>query len=212
VSKVKDQLLAHGKVVRGRIGVSVQDVNQALADSFGLKELKGALVSSVEKDSPAEKAGLNPGDVIVAVEGKPVESSGALSAQIADLTPGARAKIDIVRKGAAQQLEAQIGELKDAKLAKADSGSAGQGRLGLAVRPLDRDERREAGTDGLVVEQVSGPAERAGIQPGDIILSLNGNQVKSVEELRSLVAKAGKRVALLVQREDAKIFVPVDLG
>jgi len=212
VSKVKDQLLAHGKVVRGRIGVSVQDVNQALADSFGLKELRGALVSSVEKDGPAEKAGLNPGDVIVGIDGKGVDSSGELSARIADLKPGAHAKIDIMRKGTAKQLDAQIGELKDAKLAKADSGSAGQGRLGLAVRPLDRDERREAGTDGLVVEQVSGPAERAGIQPGDIILSLNGNQVKSVDELRSLVAKAGKRVALLVQREDAKIFVPVDLG
>ena len=212
VSKVKDQLLAHGKVTRGRIGVSVQDVNQALADSFGLKELKGALVSSVERGSPAEKAGLEPGDVIVGVDGKNVDGSGDLSSRIADLKPGARTRIDIVRKGAPKQLEAQIGELKDSKVAKADADAAGQGKLGLAVRPLDSNERREAGTDGLVVEQVGGPAERAGIQPGDIILSLNGNKVRSVEELRKLVSQAGKRVALLVQREDAKIFVPVDLG
>ena len=212
VNKVKDQLLAHGKVTRGRIGVAVQDVNQALADSFGLKELRGALVSSIEKGSPAEKAGLEPGDVIVAVDGKSVEGSGDLSSRISDIKPGNSAKIDIVRKGTPKTLTAQIGELKDTKVAKADAEQANRGKLGLAVRPLDRDERRDAGTDGLVVEQVGGPAERAGIQPGDIILSLNGNKVSTVEDLRKLVDKSGKRVALLVQREDAKIFVPVDLG
>ena len=212
VAKVKDQLLAHGKVVRGRIGVSVQDVNQALADSFGLKGLSGALVSSVEPGSPAEKAGLLPGDVITSVNGNAVEGSGDLSASIADIRPGNRARIELVRKGSPKTVEAQIGELQDAKIAKADTEKANQGRLGLAVRPLDRDEKKQVGTDGVVVEQVGGPAERAGIQPGDIILSLNGNKVNSVEDLRSLVSKAGKRVALLVQREDAKIFVPVDLG
>lgn len=210
--KVKDQLVAHGKVTRGRIGVAVQEVNQALADSFGLKEMRGALVSSVEKGSPAEKAGVEVGDVIVAVNGKAVEGSGDLSGNIADIKPGASAKLDVVRKGARKQLTAQVGELTDPKVAKADAAAASRGKLGVGVRPLDRDERREAGTDGLVVEQVGGPAARAGIQPGDIILSLNGNKVSSVEELRALVDKAGKRVALLVQREDAKIFVPVDLG
>jgi serine protease Do len=211
-SKVKDQLVAHGKVTRGRIGVAVQEVNQALADSFGLKDVRGALVSSVEKGSPAEKAGVEVGDVIVAVNGRPVEGSGDLSGNIADIRPGASAKLDVVRKGARKELTAQVGELTDPKVAKADAAAASRGKLGVGVRPLDRDERREAGTEGLVVEQVGGPAARAGIQPGDIILSLNGNKVSSVEELRALVDKAGKRVALLVQREDAKIFVPVDLG
>jgi len=210
--KVKDQLVAHGKVTRGRIGVAVQEVNQALADSFGLKDMHGALVSSVEKGSPAEKAGVEIGDVIVSIDGNSVDGSGDLSSRIADIRPGSSAKIDVVRKGARKQLTAQIGELTDTKVAKADAAEASRGKLGVGVRPLDRDERREAGTEGLVVEQVAGPAARAGIQPGDIILSLNGNKVSSVEELRSLVDKAGKRVALLVQREDAKIFVPVDLG
>jgi serine protease Do len=210
--KVKDQLVAHGKVTRGRIGVAVQEVNQALADSFGLKDMRGALVSSVEKGSPAEKAGVEVGDVIVSIDGNSVDGSGDLSSRIADIKPGSSAKIDVVHKGARKQLTAQIGELTDTKVAKADAAEASRGKLGVGVRPLDRDERREAGTEGLVVEQVAGPAARAGIQPGDIILSLNGNKVSSVEELRSLVDKAGKRVALLVQREDAKIFVPVDLG
>ncbi|MDB5804136.1 MAG: peptidase [Betaproteobacteria bacterium] len=212
VAKVQSQLLAHGKVVRGRIGVSVQDVNQALADSFGLKGMSGALVSSIEPGSPADKAGLLPGDVITAVNGGAVEGSGDLSARIADISPGSRARIDLVRKGAPKTIEAKIGELQDTKVAKADTEKADQGRLGLAVRPLDRDEKKQVGAEGLVVEQVAGPSERAGIQPGDIILSLNGNKVTTVDELRSLVNKAGKRVALLVQREDAKIFVPVDLG
>jgi serine protease Do len=213
VSKVKDQLLAHGKVVRGRIGVTVQDVNQALADSFGLKELQGALVSSVDKDGPASKAGLQPGDVIVSINGAPVEASGDLSGHIADLTPGSHAKIDIVRNGKPAKMEVQIGELKDTKTAAADGADISRGKLGLAVRPLDDQERRQVGSDGgLLVEQVAGPAARAGIQAGDVILSLNGNQVKTVEELRKLVSQAGKRVALLVQRDDAKIFVPVDLS
>ncbi|HEY4375376.1 MAG TPA: DegQ family serine endoprotease [Burkholderiales bacterium] len=210
--KVKDELVAHGKVVRGRIGVSVQDINQALADSFGLKGMSGALVSSVEPGSPADKAGLQPGDVITAVNGDRIDGSGDLSAHIADIRPGSSAKLDLVRKGTTKTVEAKVGELQDTKVAKADTDRANQGKLGIAVRPLDKDERQQAGTEGLVVEQVGGPAERAGIQPGDIILSLNGNKVSTVEELRNLVNKAGKRVALLVQREDAKIFVPVDLG
>ena len=211
--KVKDQLVAHGKVVRGRIGVTVQEVNQALADSFGLKQMQGALVSSLEKGGPAEKAGLLPGDVITRVNGNAIDSSGELSGRIAELKPGSRAKLEVVRKGAPTQLEVTIGELQEAKVAAADTGAQAQGKLGVGVRPLDPKESRQAGTDGgLLVEQVGGPAERAGIQPGDIILSLNGNKVKTPDELRKLLGQAGKRVALLVQRDDAQIFVPVDLG
>jgi serine protease Do len=213
VSKVKDQLLAHGKVTRGRIGVTVQEVNQALADSFGLKQLQGALVSSVDKDGPAAKAGLQAGDVILRVNGTAIDTSADLSGRIADLAPGSRAKIELMRKGSPTQVDVVIGELKDSKTASADSGDSGHGKLGLAVRPLDPQERKQLGGDGgLVVEQATGPAARAGIQPGDVILSINGNRVNSVEELRRYVGQAGKRVALLVQRDESKIFVPVDLG
>ena len=212
-TKVKDQLVAHGKVVRGRLGVSIQDVNQALAESFGLKQTKGALVSGVEKDGPAAAAGLQAGDVIVGINDKPIDVSADLPARVGDMQPGTRARLEVIRKGESRRIEVALGEMKDPKGAAAENAQAANGKLGLVVRQLDPDERRQAGlSGGLVVEQAAGPAARAGIRPGDVILSLNGNPVKSVEDLRSLAAKAGKHAALLVQREDAKIFVPVDLG
>jgi len=102
--------------------------------------------------------------------------------------------------------------MKDAKVASAATPGEAHGRLGLAVRPLTPEERQQVGARGLVVEGVSGPAARAGIQPGDVVLSVNGTPVQSVEQLRAQVEKSGKTVALLVQREDTKIFVPLDLS
>ena len=212
-AKVKDQLITHGKVTRGRIGVVIQEVNQGLADSFGLKKPQGALVSTVEKGGPAEKAGLEPGDVILRIDGREIDRSTDLPAQVSDMKPGTRARLEIVRKGASKTIDVTIGEMKEVKTASIESGDAAQGRLGLAVRPLDADEARQTGLrGGLVVENATGPAARAGIQAGDLILALNGTSVRSVEELRTLTERAGKRVALLVQRENAKIFVPVDLS
>jgi serine protease Do len=211
--RVQEQLVKHGKVTRGRLGVSIQEVNQALADSFGLKKLQGALVSSVEKGSPAERAGLEPGDVIVGFNGREINRSSDLPAQVAAVAPGTSAKLDVIRKGAPKTLTVSIGEMKDANVAQRDDAGPQQGRLGLAVRPLAKEEQREAGVSGgLLVEDASGPAAKSGIQPGDIVLSVNGTPVTSVEQLRSIAGKAGKHVALLVQREDAKIFVPIDLG
>ena len=212
-SKVTDQLVAHGKVTRGRMGVTIQNVNQALAESFGLSKPTGALVSSVEKGSPAEKAGIEPGDVIVKFDGKEVADSAQLPARVAEMKPGATAKLEIIRKGSTKELNVTVGELKDGKVAVAGGTQQEPGRLGVAVRPLNADEQREAGVkEGLVVENATGPAARAGIQPGDVILSVNGTSIRSVDQLRSLVSKAGKHVAILVQREEARIFVPVDLG
>ncbi len=212
-TKVQDQLVAHGKVIRGRIGVTIQNVNQALADSFGLGKPMGALVSSVEKGSPAEKAGIEPGDVIVKFDGKEVPDSAQLPARVAEMKPGATAKLEIIRKGSTKELNVTVGELKDGKVATAGGGQQEPGRLGVAVRPLNADEQRQSGVkEGLLVEDVSGPAARAGIQPGDVILSVNGTSIRSVDQLRSLMSKAGKHVAILVQREEARIFVPVDLG
>ncbi len=211
--KVQDQLVQYGKVTRGRIGVVIQGVNQALADSFGLKEPAGALVSQVEKGGPADKAGIQAGDIIAKVNGKPVKDSSELPAVIGDVKPGGSVRLEIVRKGTTQNIEVTVGAMKDAKVAAKSSGQAEQGKLGLAVRPLAPEEQKQAGVEGgLVVEEVAGPAARAGIQPGDVILSLNGTPVKDAEHLRELVSKSGKHVALLVQREEARIFVPVDLG
>ncbi|MGE5525788.1 MAG: DegQ family serine endoprotease [Rhodospirillaceae bacterium] len=211
--QVKDQLLKHGTVTRGQLGVTIQDVNQALADSFGLKQPGGALVSSVEKNSPAAKAGIEPGDVITRYGDTPITSSSQLPPLVAATTPGKHVTIEVVRKGSPRNLDVAVGELKTAKMASATTTDASQGKLGVAVRPLQGDEQRELGVkSGLVVEQVSGPAARAGLQPGDVILSLNGTPVNSAEQLKSLLSKSGKHVAVLVQRDNMKTFVPIDLG
>jgi len=210
--KVKDQLQQYGKVSRGRLGIVIQEVNQQLADSFGLKTPSGALVSSVEEGGPAAKAGLKSGDVILKFDGKDISRSAELPARVADIKPGTKATLQVWRSGATKNVEVTVGEMKDAKVASAAAPGEAHGRLGLAVRPLTPEERQQVGSKGLVVEGVSGPAARAGIQAGDVVLSVNGAPVQSVEQLRAQVEKSGKTVALLVQREDTKIFVPVDLS
>jgi serine protease Do len=210
--KVKDQLQQFGKVSRGRLGVTIQEVNQQLADSFGLKNPQGALVSSVEESGPAGKAGIKSGDVVLRFNGKEISRSSDLAAQVADIKPGSKAKLEIWRNGSTKNLDVTVGEMKDLKVASADKADPEHGRLGVAVRPLTPEERQQVGAKGLLVEGVEGPAARAGIQAGDVLLSVNGTPLQSAEQLRGVVAKAGKTVALLVQRSDAKIFVPVALG
>ena len=210
---IQDQLMQHGSVTRGRLGVTIQDVNQALADSFGLKKPAGALVSSVEKDSAAAKAGLEPGDVILRYNDKEITSSSQLPVLVANTAPGTTAKLEVMRNSETKKITVTVGQLKNAKVASTDATGQPQGRLGVAVRSLNPDEQKQAGVSGgLIVENATGPAANAGIQPGDVILALNGTPVKSPEQLKQLLTKAGKHVALLVQRDEAKIFVPVDLG
>ncbi len=210
--KVEQQLVAHGKVIRGRLGVTIQNVNQSLGESFGLAKPAGALVSSVEKGGPAAKAGLQPGDVILALNGKEISGSSDLPPRVADLPPGTSARLEVWRDRRRHEIEVRVGEAKDAT-AVATHEHGAHGRLGLAVRPLTPEERQQAGVKGgVVVEDVQGPAARAGIQPGDVVLALNGTRVANVEQLRGLAAKSDKHVALLVQRGEARIFVPIDLG
>jgi serine protease Do len=212
-AKVQNQLVKFGKVTRGRIGVAIQEVNQSLAESFGLKKTAGALVSSVDKDGPAAKAGLEPGDVILKIDGKEVQSSMDVTSYIADLKPGSTAKIEVWRKGASRELTVTIGEMKPQSVAAATPSAETEGKLGVAVRSLTPEEQKQAGAaGGVLVENVGGAAARAGLQPGDIILALNNTPVRDPEELRGIVAKSGKRVAVLVQRDDAKVYVPIDLG
>jgi serine protease Do len=209
---VERQLVEHGKVTRGQLGVTVQDVTQSLADSFNLPSVAGALVSSVSDGSAAAKAGVHPGDVILALDGKEIASSSEVAAAVAALQPGTDAKLQVWRDGKRQELAVKVGEAKPATASAREDGAAHGGRLGLAVRPLSPDERAQAGTEGVLVAGVDGPAARAGIEPGDVVLAVNGTQVKSVDELKRLVDASGKHVALLIAREGARIFVPVDLG
>ncbi|WP_343583225.1 DegQ family serine endoprotease [Herbaspirillum sp.] len=211
--KVERQLAQHGKVTRGRLGVSVQDLNQALSESFGLKNAQGALISSVEKGGPADKAGLQAGDVILSFNGHAIDHSVDLPTLVADTPPGTSKPLQVMRGGKVLTIDVKVGEMKvagnDAPVGKAEN----QGRLGLAVRPLDPAERKQlGGQNGLLVEDANGPAAIAGIQSGDVILALNGTPVTSVEQLRKLAGQAGKSVALLVERGDEKIFVPLALN
>jgi len=215
---VGEQLIKTGRVVRGRIGVTIQDVNAQLAESFGLERPHGALVSSVEKDGPAAHAGIAAGDVILGVGGHPIERYGELSGAIAAMRPGVDAGLQVWRNGKEQNINVRVGELKEQPLLSARQGKpAGHGAdqasaLGLTVRPLAPQEKEQANTQGsLVVEEVSGPAQAAEVEPGDIILGINGKRVHSVKELQDAAKTAGKSVALLIQREEAQIFVPLRL-
>jgi serine protease Do len=211
--KVKDQLVQTGKVSRGRLGVSIQDVNQSLAESFGLNTPAGALVSSVEPGSPAAKAGIEPGDVVLKADDREIKRTLDLSGYVSNLTPGQSAKLEIWRKGAKRTVTVTAGEMKAAKTAAATPAADDNNRLGVAVRELNADELKQTQLQsGLLVEQVTGPAARAGIRPGDVLLAANGTPVKGVADLRAQVGKSGKSVALLVQRDEARIFVPVTLG
>jgi len=212
--KVKDQIVAHGKVEHARLGVTVQEVNQTLADSFKLPTPEGALVANVEKGGPADKAGLQTGDVIRTVDGKKIVSSGDLPAAISMARPGDKVAMEVWRKGERQEISAALGsaDAKGNQVASNDSGDQ-QGKLGLALRQLRPQERREAGIeDGLLIEDARGAAALAGVQSGDLLLAINGTPVRSIAQVRDVVAKSDKSVALLVQRGDDKIFVPVRIG
>jgi serine protease Do len=211
---VKNQLLTKGKVSRSRIGVGVQPVNQKLATSFGLGTPHGALISTVEPKSPSERAGLKPGDVITGVNGHPIDESFDLPTVIAEIPPGSEAHIDIWRDHKARQVDVKTVLLDDepAQAARNENDDSG-GKLGIAVRPLDAKEQQQLHTRGrLVVEDVSGPALAAGLQAGDVVLGVNGSGVASVADLKREVARAGHNVALLIQRDDQQIYVPVDIG
>lgn len=212
---VRDQLVKNGRVQRGRIGVLIQDVGQQLADSFGLDRPRGALVSQVEASGPAAKAGLRPGDVILSVNGQPIEHSGQLSAAISQLHPGARAELEIWRDRASHKLSVDIAELKEGRVARAggEEGRHGGARLGLSLRPLSPAEKRAAGVDGgLVVEDVDGPALAADVKVGDVIIGANGQRVLSVEDLEAQLEKSRRSIALLVNRAGTTIFIPIKIG
>jgi serine protease Do len=210
---VKDQLVQTGKVQRGRLGVVIQEVNQSLAGSFGLPKAGGALISQVENGSPAAKAGLKSGDVVLKIDGAEIGSSLDLTSRVSTMKPGSSATLEVWRDGKPQQIAVKVGETPAEKVAAAATPADLSGsRLGVAVRSLSPEEQKQVKVQGgLLVEQVAGPAAKAGIRSGDIILAVNGRQVKSVDELKA-ATKGAKTMALLVKRDDVSIFVPVELG
>ncbi len=210
--QVAHQLMTTGHVERGKLGVVIQNVDQGLADSFGLPEPEGALVSSVEDNGPAAKAGVKAGDVILALNGQPIPTSSELPVRIASLMPGTSVTLTLWRNHAKRDVSVKLGSMGNEAVASAQNPQHQGGSLGLAVRPLTSDEQQQARTHGgLLVEGVSGPSEDAGIQPGDVVLAANGQRVATVEQLRSAVEKSRGHVALLIQRGKTRIFVPVQV-
>lgn len=211
---VQQQLVAHGKVSRGRLGVSVQSLDQALADSFGLERPRGALIGAITPDMPAARAGLRPGDVIVALNGKPVEDSATLSRWIAEEGPGRTVTVGFIREGERQAVEVALGTAdEETPVVAAAPAPAKADRLGVVVAPLGAELKARAGVEqGVIVEEVAGAAARAGVRPGDIILAVNARRIANPSELATTLAKAPAKVALLVKRPDGEIFIPVNLG
>jgi serine protease Do len=209
---VKDQIVEHGKVEHARLGVMLQNLNQSLAESFGLTAADGALVSSVMPGSAAARVDLKAGDVITRIDGQPVRTGSDVSTRVGMAAPGQKIQLTVWRDKASRDVEVKLGaaEAPAPEQAAADETS---GRLGLAVRPLTPAEKRQAQTDhGLLVEGVDGPAAIAGIRPGDVVLSLNGKPIDNAEQIRSALDRKPRHVALLVLRDEQRIFVPVDLG
>ena len=208
---VKDEVVAHGHVEHARMGVTLQDLTAPLAESFGMKAPDGALVASVAKGSAAAAAGLKAGDVITALDGKPVATAGEVSSAVGAAKPNDRLVLSVWRDKSSRDLTVALGKADDdtpITVAKGQSGT-----LGLAVRPLQRDEMRESGLDhGLLIERASGPAALAGVQAGDVLLALNGKPVTNVEQVREAMHSKPKHVALLISRDGQQIFVPVNLG
>jgi serine protease Do len=213
---VKDQIVATGKAQHARLGVVVQDLNQALAESFGLERPDGALVSQVAPKSAAAGAGLKPGDVILSVDGEPVIRAGTLSSRIGLAKPGEKVTLKVWRDHGAHDFDLALGRATDDSgkdVEEAAAAATGQGKLGLALRPLTREERGQAQIEhGMVIESVQGPSAKAGVEQGDVLLAINGKPVDSIDDVRRVLEHKPKSVALLVMREGERIFVPVPLS
>jgi serine protease Do len=210
---IQDEILQTGKVEHARLGVSIQTIDQSLARSFHLDTPAGALVAKVDPDSAAEHAGLKAGDVILEYNKADLLDAGQLSAAVAMAAPGDSANLKVWRDGKTLDLTAKLGAVPGKGELVRTAATADGGKLGLAVRPLTSDESSQSGiAAGLLVERVQGAAARAGIQPGDVVLAVDGTAVSNVNQLRSMIEKHDNTVALLIQRGEARIFVPVQLG
>lgn len=220
---IQQQLRTSGKVSRGRIGVGIQPVTKEMADSFGLPKPAGALVNAVEAGSPAEKAGIQISDVIVRFDGKPIASADELVRLVGNTKPGTRVQLQVWRAKANRDLSVTIGEMTDDRTAatrtprrgppgKPVPDSATLSKLGMTLTDLREEQLKELKVSGgVLVEEATGNAARAGIRRGDVIVAVNNQSIKSVEQFSQLIGQfdKGRSVALLVRRAGGAIYIPL---
>ena len=214
---VYDSLISTGKVVRGYLGVGIQDLTQDLVKSFGLKQAKGALVSSVGEDTPAEQAGLMQGDVIVEYQGKPIEDAGALQKEVGRTTIGSKVSVKVMRNGSEHNLTIRVGEQSETQTVASAERNTENVLAGLAVQNLNQQMGRELGlsakAQGVVVVDVQpdSQADRAGVAQGDVIREINRQPVKSVKDYEKIAAnvKKDQDVLLLINRRGSSLYVTV---
>jgi serine protease Do len=215
--RVSDQLKTSGRVTRGRIGVQIGEVTKDVAESLGLARAQGALVQRVEPGGPAEKGGVEAGDIIVKFNGAQIEKSSDLPRMVGSTKPGTRSTVTVWRKGSNRDLNLSVAEMEaDGKVAKKEERKPKPEQvvntLGLAVIDLTEAQKKELRLDGgVAVENAEGAAARAGLRPGDILLRLNNTDVKDAKQFNALVSKVDPRKAalLLVRRGDSSQFVPI---
>jgi len=214
--RVSEQLKTIGRVVRGRIGVQIGEVTKEVAESLGLPRAQGALVARVEPGSPAEKAGVEAGDIITHFNGTTIEKSGDLPRLVGNTKPGSKSTLTILRKGTKRDLQVTVAEMEAEQAAKKEDKKPKQEQtvnaLGLAVSDLSEAQKRELKLEGgAVVELADGPAGRAGLQQGDVIVRLNNTDIKDAKQFNALVAKLDpkKNALLLVRRGESSQFVPL---
>jgi serine protease Do len=210
--RVMDQLIENGHVRRGMLGVTVQGIDADMAKSLGLERTGGAIVSEVQPGSPAEKAGVRTGDVVLALNGAAIDSSNALRNQVAPLGPGASVKLSISRDGEKKDVDVTLAELPSDQAASSTPDAPKGSTYGMSVQPLTPELARELGKDakGVVVADVNpdSPAADAGLQKGDVIRRVNGGEVESAESLKAALDQSGDRPSLLlVSRDGRNVFV-----
>ncbi len=210
--QIKDELMKNGKVSRGRLGILMQQLTPELAKSFNLKEAKGALIAQIEKDGPADKAGLRDGDIVIEYNGKPIADIRELSQAVASTKPGAKVKVKAMREGKPVSLVIVVGEMPtDGKLNFKKPAASQNNALGANVRPLNDKEKKRV-SNGLFVESGYGAAAEAGMRRGDIIISAGGKKIRTEKDLNEVVSKAKGSLAVLVDRNGSREFIPVKLS
>ena len=208
--QIKDELVKHGKVNRGRLGVMIQTMSPELAKSFGLEKNKGALIAQIQKDSAAEKAGLQEGDIVILFDGKGIDNAADLSRAVASARPDTEHNVKVLREGKEAEVKVKLDAAADSSVAKGKAAEEARGRLGVTVRGLNDEEKKKYG-DGLVVVESHGPASEAGIKEGDVLLSVGGKKIRSFEQFKDAVNAADKTLALQVARDGSRTFLAVKL-